>query len=187
MSRNSRHFLRQIRMPTQSISSNLFAVLRQFEGTTFTVAQLTDAYMTAPDSMHESKKAARQFVYRNMLRLIETGALERVSSGRHRPVYRTTEALHTTQETDSLPKEAASVNIRPTDTPSRDKLRERLNSHKVEMLTAMGEAEELDAICNEWPNMRTEVQERYNQAKDRCSKLLGRVKALEDLLASASL
>ena len=171
-------------MPTQATSSNLLAVLRQFEGTTFTVAQMTDAYMTAPDSSHESKKAARQFVYRNMLRLIDTGVLERVSSGRHWPVYRMTERFPTSQDKDSLPEEVALVNVQPTDTPSRDKLRERLNVHKVEMLTAMGEAEEYDAICKEWPNMRTEVQERFNQAKDRCSKLLGKIKALEDLLAS---
>lgn len=173
-------------MPTPTISRELLAVLQQFQQTTFAVAELTDAYMSAPGSNHNSKKAARQYVYRNMLRLINTGALERVSSGRRWPAYRMTKALLTNPDAIVSPKRVTEKAMQAADTPSRDKLKERLNFHKVEMLTAMGEAEEYDSICKEWPDMRIEVQERYNQAKDRCSKLLGRVKALEDLLARTS-
>jgi hypothetical protein len=173
-------------MPYLSISREFLAALQQLQQPPFSVAELTDAYMAVPSSAHESKKAARQFVYRNMLRLISAGALERISSGKRWPVYKATKMFLTRLDTFASPEQ---VTLTPTpafNAPSRDELKERLNHHKLEMLTAMGEAEEYDAICQEWPEMQVELQERYNLARDRCSRLLGRLKALENLLAKAS-
>lgn len=171
-------------MPNLSISRELLAALQKFPvKTTFSVAELTQAYMAEPGDVHTSKKAARQFVYRNMTRLLKNGTLEQVRNGRRWPSYQLSTAV--------VSKAASSVPPTTTVVPKAiagerfEKLRERLNLHKVEMLTAMGEAEEYNSICVELPEMRSEVQERYNQARDRCSKLLGKVKALESLLAQS--
>jgi DNA polymerase-1 len=51
------------------------------------------------------------------------------------------------------------------------------------LLTAMGETEEYDAIYKEIPEMRVQIQSLYNDSRDRCSKLLGKVKALENLIS----
>lgn len=61
---------------------------------------------------------------------------------------------------------------------------EKLHRYKVEMLTARGETEEYDSLCQEMPHMRDAVQTLYNDANDRCSKILGRVKASESVLAN---
>ncbi|EIK45845.1 hypothetical protein O59_001484 [Cellvibrio sp. BR] len=78
---------------------------------------------------------------------------------------------------------AAPVRATVTNDIPRQSLQERLNRHKLEMLSAMGETEEYDAICSEIPELQDDIQPLYNQSRDKCSKLLGRVKALESLLA----
>jgi len=169
-------------MSSLSIGREVIAALQRFQTTTFSVAELTDAYMAGPNSIHESKKAARQFVYRNMLRLLNAGALERVPNGKRWPVYRLTKVFLAKVDAFTSSEQVTESQVR-SDVRIGEKLRERLNLHKLEMLTAMGEAEEYNAICKEWPELQPDVQERYNQARDRCSKILGRVKALENLLA----
>jgi hypothetical protein len=80
-----------------------------------------------------------------------------------------------------------SVNPPPThrvqNASSHQGLTERLNAHKMELLTAMGEVEEYDAICKDMPNLKEDIQSLYDDSRDRCSKILGRVKALESLLS----
>ena len=65
-------------------------------------------------------------------------------------------------------------------------LTERLHQQKLMLLTAMGEAEEYDAIYKELPAIGAQIQELYNESRDRCSKLLGKVKAIENLIALSS-
>ncbi len=65
-------------------------------------------------------------------------------------------------------------------------LTERLNQQKLMLLTAIGEAEEYDAIYKEVPEIGAQIQELYNESRDRYSKLLGRVKAIENLIALSS-
>ena len=65
-------------MKSLTVKSGLMTVLSRLEGREFTVDDLTETYIKDPLSLHQSKKAARQFVYRNMLRLIDSGDLTRV-------------------------------------------------------------------------------------------------------------
>ena len=51
------------------------------------------------------------------------------------------------------------------------------------MLCAMGEAEEYSALCHEHPDLQEQAQTLYNQARDRSALLLGKVKALENLIS----
>jgi len=51
----------------------------------------------------------------------------------------------------------------------------------------MGEAEEYDAIYKEMPEIQMQIQELYNQSRDKCSKLLGKVKAIESLIKLSSI
>ncbi|QEY18894.1 hypothetical protein D0C16_04665 [Cellvibrio sp. KY-GH-1] len=141
--------------------------------------------MNDPACLHSSQKAARQFVYRNMLRLINNGELTRIVVESGWPLYRLTPRFKALG--GASVKAAASLATQDKTTVTKDSprqsLQERLNRHKLEMLSAMGETEEYDAICNEMPELRDDVQPLYNQSRDKCSRLLGRVKALESLLA----
>lgn len=189
MARNSRHEASISIMKSLTVKSGLLSALSTLVNREFTVHDLTDAYLNDPASLHDSKKAARQFVYRNMLRLIDNGDLTRIVVDSGWPQYRLTPQFLIKLPKPTVPKSAAAASeASPTKAPivkdsPRQSLQERLNRHKLEMLSAMGETEEYDAICSEMPELRDDVQPLYNQSRDKCSKLLGRVKALESLLA----
>jgi hypothetical protein len=184
MSRNSRHEAPISIMKSLTVKSGLLSALSTLVNSEFTVHDLTQAYLDDPACLHSSKKAARQFVYRNMLRLIDNGELTRVVVDSGWPLYRLTARFKAMGEAPvvAVPPVASEKAAVAKDTP-RQSLQERLNRHKLEMLSAMGETEEYDAICSEMPELRDDVQPLYNQSRDKCSKLLGRVKALESLLA----
>lgn len=185
MSRNSRHEAPISIMKSLTVKSGLMTALSRLEGREFTVDDLTETYMKDPLSLHQSKKAARQFVYRNMLRLISAGDMTRVVVDSGWPLYRLTAQFFKRLPPSETPLAITPELqvISPPKEDSRQPLQERLRRHKLEMLSAMGETEEYDAICAEMPELRDEIQPLYNESRDKCSKLLGRVKALESLLA----
>lgn len=185
MARNSRHEASISIMKSLTVKSGLLSALSLLVNREFTVHDLTKAYLNDPACLHSSKKAARQFVYRNMLRLIDNGELTRVVVDSGWPLYRLTLKFQAQADAPVVTPAplAASVKALITNDTPRQSLQERLNRHKLEMLSAMGETEEYDAICSEIPELRDDVQPLYNQSRDKCSKLLGRVKALESLLA----
>lgn len=165
----------------------LARALQQLHQSPFTVALLTQTYLEQPNQAHSSPKAARQFVYRNMLRLLRVGWLEKMPAKRKGwPHYRTTDSFisslppHLQNITTEQSPTRSSVSTTP---PAVSVLQKRLSQHKSDMLCAMGEAEEYSALCEEHPELRTQAQALYNQARDRSALLLGKVKALESLLA----
>ena len=174
-------------MKEVSLKSELFNVLQDLDTMSFTVDELTQIYLKHPSCLHTAKKAARQFVYRNMQRLMASGHLERLKADGRWPRYRVTPLFLsvTTPKSPSVPVLPAMM--KETATPKADSLtslKERLKLHQAEVLTAMGEMEEYEAICKEMPDFREVAQPRYNESRERCSRLLGRVKALESLLVA---
>ena len=174
-------------MKSLKVKFGLLDVLTKLVGREFTVDDLTEAYLDDPACPHKSKKSARQFVYRNMLRLIDSDDMSRVVVDQGWPLYKLTSKflgnhkLAPPAVTPPKYQQQAEPPVPKAD--PRQNLQERLNRHKLEMLSAMGETEEYDAICAEIPELRDEVQVLYNASRDKCSRLLGRVKALESLLA----
>jgi hypothetical protein len=146
----------------------------------FSVAALTTTYMNEAGCLHQSIKAARQYVYRNMQRMIAEGLMRRISSGKRWPVYQLVTEL-------VPPTPISNVVVFPPScslgSGSYQKLQERLRHYQEEMLTALGEAEEYSTISAELPDIRDEAQRRCNKVRDECSRLLGKVKAIESLLA----
>jgi hypothetical protein len=167
-----------------ALKSEILDVLKDIRATSFTVDALTESYLQHPSSLHTSKKAARQFVYRNMQRLMKVGYMERLKTGGGWPHYTLTHKfLRLYKSTPSTSPAPAEVTVQLQIDPLAS-LKERLKVHQAEVLTAMGEMEEYEAICQELPDLREIAQPRYNESRERCSRLLGRVKALESLLVT---
>lgn len=166
-----------------ALKSEILHVLKDIGATSFTVDELTEAYLKHPSTLHTSKKAARQFVYRNMQRLMKVGHMERLKANGGWPHYALTQQFLRLYKTipSVSPAPVEAVTVQPQIDPLAG-LKERLKVHQAEVLTAMGEMEEYEAICQEMPDLREIAQPRYNESRERCSRLLGRVKALESLL-----
>ena len=165
-----------------SSKSPLQVVLNASKAKPFTVDELTQLYLDHPSALHTSKKAARQFVYRNMQRLMKAGYMVRIQTDGRWPRYTLTPGVFSSVDTTASTRDDSQKNV-----PTIDRLagiKERLNIHQAEMLTAMGEMEEYEVICQEMPDLREIAQPRYNESRERCSRLLGRVKALESLLSA---
>lgn len=166
-----------------ALKSEILDVLKGIGGTSFTVDELTETYLKHPSSLHTSKKAARQFVYRNMQRMMKVGHMERLKANSGWPHYALTQQFLRLNKTipsiSPAPIEAVTMQLQIDPLAG---LKERLKVHQAEVLTAMGEMEEYEAICQEMPDLREIAQPRYNESRERCSRLLGRVKALESLL-----
>lgn len=168
-------------MKPKHLKHEVLNAFQELIGSRFTVGQAVSIYMASPFCSHTDVKPARQFVYRNMKRLLVTGELERISSDSGRQRYRLTANFNSRLD-PSGPKTTRNEAV-VDDSNANINLTERLNHQKLELLTAMGETEEYDAIYKEIPEMRVQIQSLYNDSRDRCSKLLGKVKALENLIS----
>ena len=78
-------------MSTIQIKPELLHALTELQGDSFTVAVLTTYYLDRPESPHKSKKPARQFVYRNMVRLMNAGLMEKLPDDGGWPKYQLTQ------------------------------------------------------------------------------------------------
>lgn len=172
----------------------LLHALNEIQGESFTVAELTKHYLEHPESLHKGKKPARQFIYRNMVRMMKTGLMEKLPNDGGWPKYRLTQKFssHHSKKSakeitsSSVPKTAPiDRSVIPPEKPVAA-LRERLSKHRSDMLCAIGEAEEYESLCQELPEFSEEAQSLYADARERSALLLGKIKALECLLSSHS-
>lgn len=184
MSRNSRHNLIKLYMTKIRIKPELLTLLESNKHKTFSLSELTDAYLELP-SCHDLKGvAARQFVKRNLQRLEDKGFMDRVGHADSRTV--------TYRLNDSFNKDSV-ITCKPhrPDVQAREAvpadfaigLEEKLKAHRLELLSTVGEIEEYELIGSETPQRREYIQGLYNQARDHYSKTLGRIRALESLIS----
>ena len=173
-------------MKQRKFKKEVIDTFRLLAGKTFTIGKALEVYLTTPSKIHSESKSARQFVHRNILRFLSTGDIVQVASQGRAQQYKMTD-----QFSERLTNENQSSNTTKNE-PLVQKntlgknLTDRLNQQKLMLLTAIGEAEEYDAIYKELPEIGTQIQELYNESRDRCSKLLGKVKAIENLIALSS-
>lgn len=173
-------------MKQRKFKKEVIDTFQLLAGKTFTVGQALEVYLSTPSKIHSDPKAARQFVHRNILRFLSRGEIAQINAeGR----------AHKYKMSDQFSARIANSNTSTTSTKSESpvqkntlgiNLTDRLNQQKLMLLTAIGEAEEYDAIYKELPEFGAQIQELYNESRDRCSKLLGKVKAIENLIALSS-
>lgn len=180
-------------MKTIEIKPELLAVLRSFTQQQFTVDQLTTAYLESKACKHSNKKSARQFVYRNMVRMMKAELMSREIKEGGWPTYLLTKRFNeSTDNKKSSPKVSTDKQRqyrkqdsleKPCVTTAIRELSERLSQHRSDMLCAVEEAEEYHALCTAHPGLKIQTQELYNRARERSAILLGKIKALETLIS----
>lgn len=142
---------------------------------TFTQAELLDTYRQV--DTQRTKRQSRQFINSNLVRLTKLGILVKANqcTGRKAAFNYIPVIAHSPAVTAHLPTKSVMAT-----------LRQKLHQHRVELLSTLGEAEAYDDICRELPELQACVQHKYDEARDRSSKLLGRIRALESLIADES-
>lgn len=170
------------KMKQKKCKNEVLEIFQNLKGEEFTIGQVLDLYMAAPFREHTDLKIARQFIHRTILKLASNGDLIKTSAEGRRHKYRTTNQFNSRRiEVNSAPI-IPNVDDSTRKVSIKESLTERLHHQKLQLLTALGEAEEYEAIHKEMPEMQKQIQALYNESRDKCSKLLGKVKAIENLI-----
>ena len=159
--------------PRPRIEPTLLRVLHSRDGLPFTHKELVHAYRALEEEHGRSARASLQFINRNLARLTKAGWLEVIKATAKQPeLYRWEPA----EQVESPPAAVEALTV----------LRQKLQHHRVELLSTLGETEAYDEICADLPQLQPSVQRQYDAARDRSLKLLGRIRALETLIATQS-
>lgn len=182
MSRNSRQARNE--MKPIRIKPELLSLLISIGKDSFSASDLTKAYRALPNSSTLSPRAINQYVRRNVSRLEQKGMLVRIPGSKSsRTRFRLTDKFKPDYYLVSEPLCPPSQNQLEVENDFTDGLRKKLHHYKLELLTAMGEVEEYDDITKQMPLKRALIQDLYNETRDHCSKLLGRIRAIESIIS----
>jgi len=69
------------------------------------------------------------------------------------------------------------------DIDTKRALQEELSQRKIELVASIGEAEEYQRLYNKYPALRSAVKEQYLESRERSTKLLGQLRAVETVIS----
>lgn len=135
--------------------------------TEFSISEIHALYKDVGVVGSKNEKSSRQFVYRNTAKLEEAGKIVRMPKKQGKAVLY------------MLP-----IKAKKTDPDSQfiDTLKGQLDTLRIDFLTTLGEAELLKSLINCESRWKTTVSKNYSETQDRSTKLLGKIKAAENLL-----
>jgi hypothetical protein len=170
-------------MPIKRVDFDVLAFIRSLNEKQFTISYLNKAYIQSPECQHTCAKISRQYLYRNLLKYLEQGVLLSCESKTSKAVlYSIAESSETNIDKTTDNNRDFSLDCVPDTKEICDSIREKLKIHKLTLLKTMGETEAFKEWAEERPDLRADIQDRYNLVRDESAKLLGKVNAYESLL-----
>lgn len=154
----------------------------------FSSKDLIDAYRELPESPALNQRQTQQFISRNIDRLVWAGLVEKVNEEQG---LKAEYSLTSRFTPDHYDIGTPHCKEKPTETAASFgadadpllQLKDQLRAHKLNLLTTIAETEEYEELCKQMPSRQPEIQELYNDARNRYSKTLGKVKAIESLIS----
>jgi hypothetical protein len=151
----------------------------------FSAVEVRAAYLALNKDKSVDPNYARRFVYTELLKLVNRGWLKKsVSKKKVITSFIKTEmfdpaAIDVNSKLDMANNEKSHIESAKD---ISETLVNRLNNYKNELLTGLGEADEYKRICDQFPNLKPKLQPKYNEVREHNSKLLGSIKAVENLI-----
>lgn len=178
----------------------LYELLQEEGRTQFTTRDLRDAYAKRLEDMSFRLGDVRRYVYEQIRRMIRAGWLVQDEERRTRdqvyhlqplPEHLLLElvdggfenSLKTVREPvqEQSAPEQGSVPTKPASNAEQH-LETLLKEIRLDFLSAMGEAERYKQLLDEMPPLRDKLEGEYLEARDRSSRLLGHLRAVEKTL-----
>lgn len=182
---------------TRSLSPEFYSVLIEGNLNNFTVMELRDAIiLECKDETDMTLRDHHKRAYRVVLRLLTAGFLEKSKDisefARYKktPLFvasvfkqRVTVALGPKQP--KLPKQVEfGVPSLPVNDPCiRDELDQLVKTYQVDLLSSIGESEEYLRLHQTYPQLKAKLEPHYLKSRDVSSKILGKIRAIESVLA----
>jgi len=180
----------------------LYELLWMSGRTRFTTRDLCDAYAAGQDGLEFSLVDVRRYVTKQIRRMLRLGlAVANEGRGVRGLVYHLQPVPNSLQlelidngfET-SLPAaelaehKSASEEPKPLALKSSADTDQQLEALykeiRLDFLASMGEAERFKLLMDEMPHLRGKVEDEYMEARDRSSRLLGHLRAIEKTLTT---
>lgn len=178
----------------------LYELLQEEGNIRFTTRELRDAYAKRLEGVTFRIADVRRYVYEQIRRLLRTGWLvldeERRSRGQvyhlkaipaHLQLELVDNGFENSLKTVSEPERESvvfQVEAVPLESSaSADQHLEALHKEiRLDFLSSMGEAERFKLLLEDMPHLRDKVEDEYLEARDRSSRLLGHLRAIEKTL-----
>jgi hypothetical protein len=150
----------------------------------FSATEIRTAYIILKNDPSMNKNDARRYIYTELIKLVKRGWLKKsISKKKENTSFIKTELFDPTVITvnsDIYVENNKGVDLAETSSLS-ETLAKRLSHYKNELLTGLGEADEYKRICEQFPKLQSQLQPKYNEVRENNSKLLGSIKAIENL------
>lgn len=178
----------------------LYELLQEEGRARFTTRELRDAYAKRLDGMSFCIGDVRRYVYEQIRRMLRMGWVvldeERRSWGQvyclqHLPAHLQLDLIDNGFEKslkivsepkhDSLVPDDAAVPLKPS-SDAEQHLETLHNEVRLDFLSSMGETERYKLLLDDMPHLRDKVEAEYLEARDRSSRLLGHLRAIEKTL-----
>jgi len=178
----------------------LYELLQEEGHTRFTTRELRDAYAKRLDGMTFRIGDVRHYVYEQIRRMLRIGWLVHDEERRARgqvyhlqpiPAHLQLKLIDSGFENSlmaggvsELETAARNVEALPLKSSANTDLQlEALHKEiRLDFLTSMGEAERFKLLLDEMPHLRDKLEGDYLEARDRSSRLLGHLRAIEKTL-----
>ncbi|MEO8645531.1 hypothetical protein [Pseudomonas sp.] len=178
----------------------LYELLHEEGHSAFTTRELRDAYAKRLGGMTFNIGDLRRYVYEQIRRMVRIGWLahdeERLTRGQvyhllpipaHLQLELIENGFENSLKTESEPHQepllldetAASLN---PSAGSDQRLKLLHKEIRLDFLSSMGEAERYKLLLDDMPYLRDKVESEYLEARDRSSRLLGHLRAIEKTL-----
>lgn len=171
----------------------LYALLQDGDLQRFTIRQLRDSYASQSGCVGFSAAELWRYIYDQVTRLKRVGWVRLDVARRPRDQLYCVEAMPDSLKLDLVDSHGScvepasaeqSTELSPPSSSSKPVVRlEALAKEiRLDMLTSVGEAERYKQLIAEIPQIKTQVEGDYVAARDRSSRLLGHLRAVEKTL-----
>lgn len=189
----------RMKLSLYTFDRRLYELLQQEEFRQFTTQDLRDAYARYLNKKSFRLSDVRRYVYEQIRRMLRQGWLildeDRQKRGQvyHLLTMPNSVKLNLVDNgfEDSLKLENCATQeqvqhqVQPESglgSVATQQLEARLKETRLDFLSSVGEAEGYKLILDDMPQLKSQIENDYLEAKDRSSRLLGHVRAIEKTL-----
>lgn len=165
----------------------LLSLMQQLANSPFSTTLIRDLYLAQiPHPDNPDRNSIRKYIYKELLRLESAGVIERPHGETGRGckfIYQGAPAGISLESKPSpfvQPEDESEFSMDPATLRG---LKEELSKRKVELIASIGEAEEYQRLYKKFPALQQTVRTQYLESRDRSTKLLGQLRAVETVLA----
>lgn len=182
---------RMQKLQSLQVDKTLVDLLRKQSDTPFSTTEIRDLYaLRVSEGQRPDCNQLRKYIYRELLRLESANLIERHhgSTGRGCKFVFCPERSSVELEAKPSPFENHVDNAESTiEGETQRALQEELSQRRVELVASIGEAEEYQRLYNKYPALRVAVREQYLESRERSTKLLGQLRAVESVITKIGL